>query len=59
MISNNIWVKVFFVILYAAMAYYTFTGNMMMGMYLMAGGMFLSALLSLVSSLVKSKKLKS
>lgn len=53
---DNIWVKLFFVILYAAMAYFTFTGNMMMGMYLMAGGMLLSALLSLVGSLVKSKK---
>lgn len=56
MIMNNIWIKIFFVVLYAAMAYYTFTGNMMMGMYLMAGGMLLSAFLSLVSSLVKSKK---
>ncbi|MGO5277465.1 hypothetical protein [Lactobacillus amylovorus] len=54
--NDNIWVKLFFVILYAAMAYFTFTGNMMMGMYLMAGGMLLSALLSLVSSLAKSKK---
>lgn len=56
MMCDNIWVKLFFVILYAAMAYFTFTGNMMMGMYLMAGGMLLSALSSLVSSLVKSKK---
>jgi hypothetical protein len=56
MMCDNIWVKLFFVILYAAMAYFTFTGNMMMGMYLMAGGMLLSALLSLVGSLVKSKK---
>ena len=58
MISDNIGVKLFFVILYDAMAYFTFTGNMMMGMYLMAGGMLLSALLSLVSSLAKSKKYK-
>ena len=58
MMSDNIGVKLFFVILYAAMAYFTFTGNMMMGMYLMAGGMLLSALLSLVSSLAKSKKSK-
>lgn len=28
MMSDNIGVKLFFVILYAAMAYFTFTGNM-------------------------------
>ena len=39
MMCDNIWVKLFFVILYTAMAYFTFTGNMMMEKYLMAGGM--------------------
>ncbi|MDB6254548.1 hypothetical protein ODV13_07035 [Lactobacillus amylovorus] len=42
------------------MAYFTFTGNMMMGMYLMAEGMLLSTLLSLVHLLnLKNKKVDS
>ena len=56
MMSDNIWVKIFFVILYAAMAYLTFTGNMMMGMYLLPGGVLCPAQLLFVSSLAKSKK---
>lgn len=48
MMCDNLFFKVLWVIVYAITAYFTFTGNMMMGMYWMAGGMLAQAVADLV-----------
>lgn len=45
---NNLFWKIVWVLVYALTAYYTFTGNMMMAMYFMAGGMLAEAIVSLL-----------
>lgn len=53
---NNLFWKIVWVIVYAVTAYYTFTGNMMMGMYWMAGGMLGEAIVSLIYHFIPGKK---
>ncbi|WP_338199328.1 hypothetical protein [Lactobacillus rizhaonensis] len=48
MMCDNLFFKVLWVVVYAITAYFTFTGNMMMGMYWMAGGMLAQAVVDLV-----------
>lgn len=55
---DKLLIRVFFLILYAVMAYFTFTGKMMLGMYLMAAGMLLEAILALSNSIRQKQKEK-
>lgn len=48
MMCDNLFFKVLWVVVYAITAYFTFTGNMMMGMYWMSGGMLAQAVVDLV-----------
>ena len=45
---DNLFFKILWVVVYAITAYFTFTGNMMMAMYWMAGGMLAQAVVDLV-----------
>ncbi|MCX8720811.1 MULTISPECIES: hypothetical protein [unclassified Lactobacillus] len=56
MMCDNIYFKILWVIVYGITAYYTFTGNMMMGMYWMAGGMFAQAVVDLVYHFLPAHK---
>lgn len=55
MVDNLFW-KIVWVVVWAITAFYTFSGNMMMGMYWMAGGMFAEAVVSLVYHFVGNKE---
>ena len=48
MMNNNPFLKVLWVILYALTFYYTFTNQMMIAMYFMAGTMFAQSIVDLV-----------
>lgn len=58
MVDNLFW-KIVWVIVWAITAYFTFTGNMMLGMYWMAGGMLAEAVVGLVYYLIGKEKHKS
>ncbi|KRM78163.1 hypothetical protein FC35_GL000528 [Limosilactobacillus coleohominis DSM 14060] len=49
---NTFW-RLLWVVAYAITAYFTFTGNMMMGMYWMAGTMLCEAVVGLIMGLRK------
>ena len=54
MMIDNLFLKLLWVVVYGFTAYYTFTGQMMVAMYWMAGGMFLQATMDLLVSLFPS-----
>ncbi|CCI85845.1 hypothetical protein FC52_GL000436 [Lactobacillus pasteurii DSM 23907 = CRBIP 24.76] len=59
MMVDNLFLKFLWVVIYSFTAYYTFTGQMMLAMYWMAGGMFLQSVIDLVVSLISSGSKKS
>lgn len=54
MMIDNLFLKLLWVVVYGFTIYYTFTGQMMVAMYWMAGGMFLQATMDLLVSLFPS-----
>ncbi|CCK86116.1 Putative uncharacterized protein [Lactobacillus equicursoris DSM 19284 = JCM 14600 = CIP 110162] len=59
MMNNNLFLKVLWVILYALTFYYTFTNQMMIAMYFMAGTMFAQSIVDLVYYFIQKKNPKS
>ncbi|RVU71116.1 MULTISPECIES: hypothetical protein [Lactobacillus] len=57
MVDNLFW-KIVWVVVYAITAYFTFTGNMMMGMYWMAAGMLGESIVSLVYHFVSHQSMQ-
>ena len=53
---NNLFWEIVWVIAYAITAYFTFTGNMMLGMYWMAGTMFAESVVSLIYYFINQQK---
>lgn len=58
MVDNLFW-KIIWVVVYAVTAYFTFTGNMGMAMYWMAGGMLSESVVSLVYHFLPHKMMTS
>ena len=52
---KNLLLRIILLIVWIITAYFTFTGNMMMGMYWMAGGMLLEAITNLVLYFLKKE----
>ncbi len=51
--KNNLWMKLLWVIVYGITAYFTFTGNMQVAMYWMAGAMLAESLLGFLRTCIK------